>query len=119
MAGVHSIMQAMLDNVAPTLATGRKMASESIDAGGLPEGIYAKALGEIAAAHPAVSVGSYPSFVGGGFRNQIVVVRSKDEAALAEAVQAIRAAIAGLTGDRARRDDTHSERGKNGHAIVG
>lgn len=100
MAGVPSIMQAMLDNVAPTLATGRRMASESIDAGGLPEGIYAKALGEIATAHPAVSVGSYPSFVGGGFRNQIVV-RSKDEAALAAAVVAIRTAIAGLTGDRA------------------
>ncbi len=100
MAGVPNIMQAMLDNVAPTLQTGRRMASQSIDAGGLPEGIYAKALGEIAAAHPAVSVGSYPSFVDGGFRNQIVV-RSKDEAALAVAVEAIRAAIAGLTGDRA------------------
>ncbi len=52
MAGVPSIMQAMLDNVAPTLATGRRMIAETIDVHGLPEGIYAKALGEVAATNP-------------------------------------------------------------------
>ena len=100
MAGVPNIMQAMLDNVAPTLSTGVRMMSETIDAGGLPEGIYAKALGELAAAHPGVSIGSYPSFIDGGFRNKIVV-RSKDGAALSAAVAAITVAIAGLTADRA------------------
>jgi molybdenum cofactor synthesis domain-containing protein len=98
MAGVPSIMQAMLDNVAPTLATGRRMIAESIDAHGLPEGIYAKALGEVAAANPAVSIGSYPSFINGGFRNQIVV-RGKEPEAVASAVAAIRTAIAGLQSD--------------------
>jgi molybdopterin-biosynthesis enzyme MoeA-like protein len=98
MAGVPSIMQAMLDNVGPTLATGKRMIAESIDAHGLPEGIYAKALGEIAAAHPGVSIGSYPSFINGGFRNQIVV-RGKEQEAVAGAVAAIRAAIAGLQSD--------------------
>jgi molybdenum cofactor synthesis domain-containing protein len=98
MAGVPSIMQAMLDNVAPSLSTGKRMIAESIDAHGLPEGIYAKALGEIAAAQTGVSIGSYPSFINGGFRNQIVV-RGKDADAVAAAVSAIRAAISGLQSD--------------------
>ncbi len=98
MAGVPSIMQAMLDNAAPGLATGTKMIAESIDANGLPEGIYAKALGEIALAHAGVSIGSYPSFVNGGFRNQIVV-RGKDQAAVTAAVSAITSAISKLQSD--------------------
>ncbi|MGL5116894.1 MAG: competence/damage-inducible protein A [Beijerinckiaceae bacterium] len=100
MAGVPNIMQAMLDHVAPTLATGLRMVAESIDAHGMPEGIYAKALGEVAAANPTVSIGSYPSFIGGGFRNQIVV-RGKDAAAVSTAVLAVHAAIDGLKADNA------------------
>ena len=38
MAGVPSIMQAMLDAVAPTLATGARMQVEAIDAAGVPGG---------------------------------------------------------------------------------
>jgi molybdenum cofactor synthesis domain-containing protein len=98
MAGVPSIMQAMLDNAAKGLVTGAKMIAESIDANGLPEGIYAKVLGDIAAAHAGVSIGSYPSFLNGGFRNQIVV-RGKDQAAVTAAVAAITAAIAKLQSD--------------------
>jgi molybdenum cofactor synthesis domain-containing protein len=98
MAGVPSIMQAMLDNAAPGLATGTKMIAESIDANGLPEGIYAKTLGEIALAHTGVSIGSYPSFVNGGFRNQIVV-RGKDQPAVTAAVAAITSAISRLQSD--------------------
>ncbi len=98
MAGVPSIMQAMLDNVAPTLATGRRMIAETIDVHGLPEGIYAKTLGEVAATNPAVSIGSYPSFINGGFRNQIVV-RGKDAAAVGAAVSAVKAAVAALKTD--------------------
>jgi molybdenum cofactor synthesis domain-containing protein len=100
MAGVPAIMQAMLDAVAPSLATGRRMIAETIDVHGLPEGIYARALGEVAAAHPQVSTGSYPSFVDGGFRNQIVV-RGKDPDAVAAAVAAVKAAIVDLKADHA------------------
>src|SRR6478735_6875499 len=50
MAGVPAIMQAMLDVIAPSLETGLRMIAESIDAEGLPEGIYAVGLGEIASA---------------------------------------------------------------------
>jgi molybdopterin-biosynthesis enzyme MoeA-like protein len=98
MAGVPAIMQAMLDNAAGLLLTGTKMIAESIDANGLPEGIYAQALGEVAAGHPGVSIGSYPSFVNGGFRNQIVV-RGKDRAAIDAALAAVNAAIARLRPD--------------------
>src|SRR3712207_6847293 len=54
-----------------------------LEAQGLPEGIYAAGLGEIAQAHPGVSIGSYPSFSLTGFRNQIVV-RGKDPGARSE-----------------------------------
>jgi molybdenum cofactor synthesis domain-containing protein len=100
MAGVPSIMQAMLDHAAPSLATGRRMIAETIDVHGLPEGIYAKALSEAAAAHPDVSMGSYPSFINGGFRNQIVV-RGKEQDLVAAAVATVRMAITGLQADKA------------------
>lgn len=98
MAGVPSIMQAMLDHAAPMLTTGVRMIAESIDANGMPEGIYAVALGAVAVANPAVSIGSYPSFINGGFRNQIVV-RGKDQMAVSTAVAAVTAAISTLKSD--------------------
>ena len=59
MAGVPSIMQAMLDEVAPTLKTGVKMLSETVRAE-CREGDIGGPLGEIAKAHPDVMIGSYP-----------------------------------------------------------
>jgi molybdenum cofactor synthesis domain-containing protein len=99
MAGVPSIMQAMLDNVAKTLETGARMIVETISAGGVPEGLYAAGLGEIAGAHPKVSIGSYPAFSAGGFANQIVV-RGKDRAAVDAAARAVRDLIAALEAER-------------------
>jgi molybdenum cofactor synthesis domain-containing protein len=99
MAGVPTVMQAMLDAVAPELATGVKMMVETIDARALPEGIYAASLGELAAAHRAVSIGSYPSFREGRFHNQIVV-RSKDAVAMAAAAAAVRTLVEQLSADR-------------------
>ena len=95
MAGVPSIMQAMMDDVAPRLVTGARMMSETIDAMGIPEGTYAAGLGEIARAHPNVIIGSYPQFGEGRFKNQIVV-RSKDGASLQAAVQAVDALLKGF-----------------------
>jgi molybdenum cofactor synthesis domain-containing protein len=88
MAGVPTIMQAMLDFIAPQLRTGTPMIVESIEAVGLPEGAYAAALGEVASQNSSVSIGSYPSFRDGTFHNQIVV-RGKEAAAVAEAKQAV------------------------------
>jgi molybdenum cofactor synthesis domain-containing protein len=100
MAGVPSIMQAMLDNIAPGLDTGARMIVETIEAEGLAEGIYAEGLGLVASTHEGVSIGSYPSFSTSGFRNQIVV-RGKDPAAVAAAAAAVRDLLGRLKGDRA------------------
>jgi molybdenum cofactor synthesis domain-containing protein len=99
MAGVPSIMQTMLDQVAPTLRTGARMVIETVEAEGLPEGIYAAGLAEIAQARPAVSIGSYPSFSSSGFRNQIVV-RGKDPEQVKAAVIAVKMLLGRLRGDR-------------------
>jgi molybdopterin-biosynthesis enzyme MoeA-like protein len=74
------------------------MLTANVEADGLPEGIYGDALREVAEARPAVSIGSYPSFNNGRFRNQIVV-RSKELDALAEAKSAVEAMLARLKGD--------------------
>jgi molybdenum cofactor synthesis domain-containing protein len=100
MAGVPSIMQAMLDIIAPSLQTGARMIIETIEAEGLAEGIYAEGLGQIALSDEGVSIGSYPSFSTSGFRNQIVV-RGKDPEAVASAAAAIRELLGRLKGDRA------------------
>ncbi|MDE2017219.1 MAG: competence/damage-inducible protein A, partial [Hyphomicrobiales bacterium] len=97
MAGVPNIMQAMLDDVAPRLRSGRKLTVETIPAGMLPEGAYAASLGEIAVANPEASIGSYPSWRDGRFHNQIVV-RAKDPADAAAAAKAVRAMLARLGG---------------------
>lgn len=76
MAGVPSIMRAMLDWVLPQLETGAKMLSETIDAG-LKEGDIAADLGEIAKRHPETAIGSYPFLTDRGFFTR-VVVRSRD-----------------------------------------
>jgi molybdenum cofactor synthesis domain-containing protein len=99
MAGVPSIMQAMLDVVAPTLNTGTRMVIETVEADGLAEGLYAEGLAHIAKIHPAVSIGSYPAFTSAGFRNQIVV-RGKDSAEVAVAVDEVRSLLGRLKGDR-------------------
>jgi len=88
MAGVPSIMQAMLENVGPKLVKGHLTIAETIEVGNLPEGTYAADLAAIAMSNPGLSIGSYPSVVDGKFRNQIVV-RGKDAAMVAGAVAAI------------------------------
>ncbi|MCA1953174.1 MAG: competence/damage-inducible protein A [Hyphomicrobiales bacterium] len=100
MAGVPAIMQAMLDNVAPGLATGLRMLVATVPAPGLAEGVYAAGLAEVAAAHPAVSIGSYPAFQGGGFTNQIVL-RAREAAALAAAEADVKALLGRLVMDGA------------------
>ncbi len=100
MAGVPSIMQTMLDSVAPRLRTGAKMIVETLDSVGLPEGVYANGLGEIAKLYPNVSIGSYPSFGDGRFKNSIVV-RGKDEVEVAAALAAVRALMDRLRAEQA------------------
>jgi molybdenum cofactor synthesis domain-containing protein len=95
MAGVPSIMQAMFENVLPRLKTGAKLQSISIDSGGRPEGAYATPLGQVQKQFPSVIIGSYPSFDGKRFQNQIVV-RARDPDVLAQAADGVRVMLEAL-----------------------
>jgi molybdenum cofactor synthesis domain-containing protein len=100
MAGVPAIMRAMLDNVVPGLVKGTPVTSETIDASGVPEGLYAAGLKAVAERYPALSIGSYPSYGPSGFTNQIIV-RGRDLDAIAAASVEIRAHIEDLRAGRA------------------
>ena len=91
MAGVPQVFQAMLDNVIPTLKTGTKMLSTAVSCP-FGEGDIGTPLGAIQKAHPDTSIGSYPRYVGQSFSTEIVV-RSRDQAALDAAADAVRAMI--------------------------
>lgn len=91
MAGVPAIMQAMLDVVAPTLRTGTKILSDTVRAG-LREGDIGGPLAEIAKAHPAVSIGSYPFWSEIGPDTNIVV-RSREAGKLEAAMAEVKAMI--------------------------
>ena len=88
MAGVPAIMQAMLDAAAPDLKTGVKMMSETVRADAR-EGDVGTELGEIAKAHPDVSIGSYPFFDEKMGPNTNIVVRARDPHKLAAAKAAV------------------------------
>ncbi|WP_306149990.1 MULTISPECIES: molybdopterin-binding protein [unclassified Roseibium] len=96
MAGVPAIMQAMMDAVAPTLHTGKKMLSETV-AANMPESRIAERLAAIQDAHPETLIGSYPKATDGKFTTQIVI-RSRDETILAAAAQDVARAVDDLSG---------------------
>jgi molybdenum cofactor synthesis domain-containing protein len=88
MAGVPTIMQVMLDYVAPTLKTGAKMLAETVRADAR-EGDIGGPLADIAKAHPETMIGSYPFFDEKRGPNTNIVVRSRDPARLAAAKAAV------------------------------
>ena len=88
MAGVPSIMQAMLDEVAPQLKTGARMLSETVLANAR-EGDIGSQLGDIAKANPDVAIGSYPFFDPQRGPNTNVVLRARDAGKLEIAKRAV------------------------------
>ena len=88
MAGVPTIMQAMLDEVAPKLKTSVRILSETIRADAR-EGDIGTQLGDIAKANPQVTIGSYPFFDPQHGPNTNVVLRARDAEKLAVAKQAV------------------------------
>jgi molybdenum cofactor synthesis domain-containing protein len=87
LAGVPEVMQVMLDDVTPMLATGNKLQTATIK--------LQRAEGDVAdlfAAHqktfPDVAMGSYPSFAEGRISTQLVL-RSTDSARLAAARESL------------------------------
>jgi molybdenum cofactor synthesis domain-containing protein len=96
-AGVPAIMQAMLDEVAPTLKTGARVLSESVRAD-LREGDIGSELGAIAKQHPDVTIGSYPFFDEKRGPNTNVVIRARDSQRLAAAKGAVEDMLARVRG---------------------
>ena len=92
MAGVPSIMQAMLDDVAPKLATGAKMLSETVRAD-TREGDIGTELGAVAKQHADVMIGSYP-FMDERGPNTNIVLRARDPDKLAAAKVAVEEMLA-------------------------
>lgn len=88
MAGVPSVFHAMVANLLPTLAGGAPMLSDNLRID-RPEGQIAGPLKRLAEAHPAVSIGSYP-FSNAGIYGADIVVRARDAAALAAAMEDLR-----------------------------
>jgi molybdopterin-biosynthesis enzyme MoeA-like protein len=93
MAGIPSVMQAMLDEVAPKLKTGAKLMSETIRADA-KEGDVGTELGQIAKAYPETIIGSYPFIDEKNGPNTNIVVRSRDADKLAAAKAAVEAMLA-------------------------
>ncbi len=88
MAGVPAVFEAMLESLRPGIQGGPPVLSHSFRcmAG---EGDLAGPFGEVAAAFPDVSMGSYPF----GGRGAMLVLRTPDRERLSEAADALRSAL--------------------------
>jgi molybdenum cofactor synthesis domain-containing protein len=89
MAGVPSIMRAMLEDVGPRLAQGAVVRSVTLRAKGLREGDLAAPLEALQRAEPTVSFGSYPWYELPDAFGVHLVARSADAGALARARDAL------------------------------
>ena len=92
MAGIPSVMQAMLEYVTPQLKTGARMLSDTVRAD-CREGDIGTELGVIAKQHPDAVIGSYPFMDENGAANTNVVIRSRDPQRLAVVKQAVEAML--------------------------
>jgi molybdenum cofactor synthesis domain-containing protein len=95
MAGVPSIMQAMMDIVSPKLKSGVRMLSDTVRADSR-EGDIGGPLRDIAKAHPDAIIGSYPFLDEAGKPNVNLVVRSRDQGKLNAAMAAVKEMLAVL-----------------------
>jgi molybdenum cofactor synthesis domain-containing protein len=89
MAGIPKVMTAMLESISQMIAPGRPMLSASVEVAAT-EGDIAGPLKDIQARHGSVTIGCYPRQTETGFRATIVV-RSRDQAALAAAAAEVNA----------------------------
>ena len=78
---------AIMDAIAPTLKGGKKMLSHAVDCP-YGEGTIGGPLAEIQNQHPKTMIGSYPKYEEGNYTTQIVV-RGRDAAAVAAAIEAV------------------------------
>lgn len=99
MAGVPSIMHAMMDDVVPRLKAGRIVHSLSIEAG-MGEGAVAKQLSALQDAFPDISIGSYPYQRDGKFQTSLVL-RSRNADRVAEAAEQLKTILADIHAGKA------------------
>ena len=89
MAGVPKVMQGMLEGLRVRIKGGVVVTSRKLTIFA-PESSLADGLGGLQAAHPAVSIGSYPFFPTGGKPGGAeIVMRGRDAAAVEEAYAAL------------------------------
>ena len=103
LAGVPSIMQAMLDQVGPKLKTGIRLLSESVRADARESDIGTQ-LAEIAKANPGVAIGSHPFFDPQHGPNTNVVLRASDAQKLQRAKRAVEDMLQRVQGAQSSRD---------------
>ena len=94
MAGVPKIMQAMMENILPTLKGGEKLSSVTITSN-IPEGSIAAEMGGLQERFPEVNIGLYPFYSPEG-AGVSVVARGRDTAQLAEVEAAVKAHLADI-----------------------
>lgn len=92
MAGVPVIMKAMLEAIAPTLTTGRKVHSITIGCG-VGEGAIGGPLARLQQEFSDVRMGSYPQ-MGQNFVHTELVLRAADEERLRQAADKVREMVA-------------------------
>ncbi len=88
LAGVPKIMQAMLDNILPTLKGGAVVLSRSITVF-MPEGELASHLRQLQDTHPELDIGSYPFFGSAAGPGSTVVFRDTDQSRIDQAAQTL------------------------------
>jgi molybdenum cofactor synthesis domain-containing protein len=102
LAGVPSIMQAMLDQVGPKLKTGLRMFSETVRANARESDLSTQ-LGDIAKANPGVAIGSHPFFDPQHGPNTNVVLRASDAQKLQRAKRAVEDLLQRVRGAQSSR----------------
>ncbi|MEN3793433.1 competence/damage-inducible protein A [Fulvimarina sp. MAC3] len=95
LAGVPHVFQAMLDNLVSTLPHGVPIMSRSVPCP-FGEGDIGGPLAKLAKERVGVTIGSYPRFAEGRYTTEIVI-RSRDDAMLDEAEDAIKRLIEELS----------------------
>ena len=104
MAGIPSVMQAMLTGLADRLVGGDKVLACSV-AAHLAEGVLAAPLGALQAQYPQVSMGSYP-FLKDGKYGANLVFRSTDAEMLQKVSDAAAEMVRGLGAEPVFGDGT-------------
>ncbi len=94
MAGVPKIMQAMMENVLPTLKGGEKLSSITVTSS-VPEGTIAAHMGALQARYRQANIGLYPFYAASG-AGVSVVVRGCDIAMLREIEALIKAHLVSI-----------------------